>query len=386
MRKALVLSLSNLQHDARVTRQVGFLAADFEVTLAAFGPGRAAHHHFIPLTAPRLTLWRKFSIAAFSLLGLYRKAWTTWHDYQRFELQLIAPWDLIVANDAETLPLAFRIRGTSDARVVFDAHEYAPRHFEDRPVWRLIFQPINNWICRTFIPQAAAVFTVGKGLADEYARHFPCRPVIITNAPAFRSLEPVPPSGTRIRLVHHGIANPSRRLELLHTLMEHLNDRFSLDLYLVTSDQASKGTRGYIEQLKTQFGSHPRIRVHPPVPGHELVDVLHQYDAGIFLLPPENFNYANTLPNKLFDFIQARLAVIVGPSPEMAEVVRRYDLGVVGGSFDPVALAAQLTQLTPERLRHHKECARIAAQECCAEKNELVFRKTIEDAMGKNRR
>ena len=56
---------------------------------------------------------------------------------------------------------------------------------------------------------------------------------------------------------------------------------------------------------------------------HEIVDTIAEYDIGLFILSPINFNYYHALPNKLFEFIQARLAIAVSPSPEMARIVHR---------------------------------------------------------------
>lgn len=381
MSKALVLVLSDLQHDARVTRQVNFLSKKFDVTLAAFGPGSAKHQAFVPILQHKLSVLRKVRIALWSLMGRYKQAWQVFHPYRDIEQKLSEQaWDVIVANDVDTLPMAFRIKRQQATRIVFDAHEYAPRHFEDRLFWRLIFQPLNIWICRTFIPRTSVMFTVGSGLATAYHEDFGKLPIIITNAPYYKELSPKPSDPDRIRLVHHGIANPSRRLELMGEMMHHLDERFSLDLYLVTSSYASGSTRDYIQRLKEQLESDPRIHVHPPVSGPEVVKTISQYDAGVFLLPPENFNYANALPNKLFDFIQARLAVFIGPSPEMASVVRKYNIGVVSDSFDPKELAERVQNLTSDQMDQFKSNAMTAAQELCAERNEEIFLKAIEEA------
>src|SRR5205807_1450906 len=44
--------------------------------------------------------------------------------------------DAIIANDLDTLPLALRVAGA--AKILFDAHEYAPREYEDLWHWRLL--------------------------------------------------------------------------------------------------------------------------------------------------------------------------------------------------------------------------------------------------------
>jgi hypothetical protein len=218
------------------------------------------------------------------------------------------------------------------------------------------------------------MMTVGKGLANEYETHFDKKPLIITNAPHYSSsTQPSPVLPDKIRLVHHGIANPSRRLELMKEMMQQLDKRFTLDLFLMTSEYASGKTRSYIEQLKNEFEADPRIKIHPAVPSNQIVSTLNTYDIGVFLLPPVNFNYANTLPNKFFEFVQARLGVAIGPTPEMAELIHQYDIGVVSEDFNPISLSKKLNNLSTEAIKAFKENASKAAKDLCAEKNQEIF-------------
>jgi len=90
---------------------------------------------------------------------------------------------------------------------------------------------------------------------------------------------------------------------------------------------------------------------------------VNQYDVGIYLLPPVNFNPEHALPNKFFEFIQARLAVAIGPSTEMARIVEEHSLKVIADSFRPEALANALEQLTDESIRGYKLAADRAALE-----------------------
>jgi hypothetical protein len=62
--------------------------------------------------------------------------------------------------------------------------------------------------------------------------------------------------------------------------------------------------------------------------------MLRKYDIGLFYVEPTTFNLAHCLPNKLFEFIQAGLGVAIGPSPDMARILREYQCGVVSDSFD----------------------------------------------------
>ena len=105
---------------------------------------------------------------------------------------------------------------------------------------------------------------------------------------------------------------------------------------------------------------------------------INAYDVGLFLLPPNNFNYRHALPNKFFEFIQAGLAVAIGPSPEMATLVERHGCGVVAESFEPQALARALQGLTTEKLMAFKDAAHRAADELSFERDGTLILSEID--------
>ncbi len=379
MKTALVLVFSNLKHDARVKRQVDWLRKRFAVTVICFDAEDTPGVTFIRIRQTRLSIMRKALLAAALLLRTYGIAYRLFHNYGFLRNQLTDNFDLIVANDIDTLPLAFQLQ--HGAKIVFDAHEYAPRHFENNKVWRTFFQPFYIHLCRKYIPRTSAMLTVGEGLANEYAKSFHVTPVIIRNATRYVDIQPGEVLPDRIRLVHHGIANASRRLELMVEMMNYLDPRFSLDMILMTSDYASEKTKTYIRAFKENAEKNPRITILPPVKSDHVVSIINGYDIGVFLIPPINFNYANTLPNKLFDFIQARLGIAIGPTPEMAAIVKRYGNGVVSENFEPQALAAALNELKAEDVLRFKKQSTIAAKELNAEKNEAIFSTVIDEIL-----
>ena len=375
MRKVLVLVFSNLKHDARVARQVGWLGKNHDVTVVCFDAEEAPRLTIIRIKQTTLTPLRKAFLGIALLSKAYNAAYRIFHDYDYLHERLSNKFDLVIANDIDTLPLAFRIRGS--AKIIFDAHEYAPRHFENNRIWKTFFQPFYVHLCKKYIPKTSAMLTVGEGLAKEYAKNFGVQPIIITNATRYVVTDPSEVKPDRIRLVHHGIANPSRRLELMVEMMQHLDHRFTLDLILMTSDYASEKTKAYIRSFVAYAETNPRIKILAPVKSDDVVRTINRYDIGVFLIPPINFNYANTLPNKLFDFIQARLGIAIGPTPEMASIVQHYSNGVVSHNFHPVSLAKSLNSLKHEDVIRFKSNSIRAATELNAEKNEIILNELI---------
>ena len=105
-----------------------------------------------------------------------------------------------------------------------------------------------------------------------------------------------------------------------------------------------------------------RVFFVPPVPPAQVVSEIAKYDGGFYVLAPTNYNNQIALPNKFFDFIVAGLAVVIGSSPAMAQLVREYEFGVVASSFTAAAAAAALNSLTVDQLISMRAQARVAAQ------------------------
>jgi hypothetical protein len=266
-------------------------------------------------------------------------------------------FDLVIANCTAALPIALLL--SNGKPVLVDAHEYSPREFDDRFLWRLLFGPYEDYLCRIYLPRAAAMSTVCQGIADAYFENYGVKASVVMNAPSLEALSPSRVESGKIRMIHHGAAIRSRHLEVLIEVMTYLDNRFSLDFMLVESDPA------YMSDLRKGAAQNSRIRFVSAVRMEDICSYINSYDLGVYLLPPVNFNHERALPNKFFEFIQARLAVAVGPSPEMARIVRRHGLGVVARSFDPSDLAAELTLLTTDGLMTYKRAAHEAAHELC---------------------
>lgn len=371
--KILILSLSNLRNDPRVYRQLQYLRNRHEVTCMGLTDPRIEDVEYIHV--PLIN--RRIAKARVGLCHLTRN----YSALARLSPTILQPlqeqirarrFDVIVANDFDTLSFAFAVK--DDAKVVLDATEYGPREFEDVLSWRLIQQPYVRYLCREYLPRCDAVLTVCDGLADEYEREFGVRPEVIFNSCEFHDLAPTPVDPNHIRLIHHGGANPSRKIERMIEMMDHVDARFSLDLMLVP---AGGGDR-YFEELQDLCSARKNVAVVPPVPMTEIVRTINSYDIGLFLLEPTNFNYRHALPNKIFEFVQARLGVAIGPSPEMARIVRRYDCGVVADSFLPSPLAACLNDLPVERVETFKIHAGVAASSLAHEVTMKRFDEILE--------
>lgn len=250
-------------------------------------------------------------------------------------------WDVVIAHDLKALDASLALKPRHG--VILDLHEYAPRQEEHSFLWSLLIAPYFRWMCRTKVKQSAAIVTVSQGIAEEYKRVFDIDSTLVVNATPYHDMS-VGPVSAPLRLVHSGGIAVQRRLDIMIEGVRRSSADVILDLYLVGGDPALAA------ELKALAADDSRIRFRDPVPYKDLIKVLNDYDVGLSIFPPTTFNLAWCLPNKFFDFVQARLGVIVGPSPEMARFVEEYGIGLVLPDFEPASLAASLDALSAERV------------------------------------
>ncbi|MFN3707864.1 glycosyltransferase family 1 protein [Microcella sp.] len=357
-------------------KQIERFRDEFDIVTVGYGeaPDGVVEHLRIPDDAPAWQ-WPRAAL----IMRHYRRAYWGNPAVAAARMMLARPRasiDLALANDVDTVPLVMSV--VDPCMVHVDLHEYAPRQREELPRWRIFVSPFLSWILRTFVTRAASTSTVSSGLARAYKVEFGLAPTVVTNATPYREAEPTPVNDP-IRLVHSGAALPNRALELMIDAVETTSTSVSLDLYLTANDPA------YREVLRQRCATSKRSRLNDPVPYSQLIDTLARYDLGVFVLPPTTFNYRWALPNKLFDYVQARLGVVVGPSPEMAGIVEQHGLGVVCGDFTAESLRRALDGLEPGRVWQMKSAAHRAAASLSASFEIEKWASAIADIVGARR-
>src|SRR5688572_28548021 len=80
-KEVLVLVFSNLKHDARVTRQVTFLAKHYHVTVVCFDANPISDVDVVRISQTKLKLIRKAALSAALLLRQFKLAYRLFHGY-----------------------------------------------------------------------------------------------------------------------------------------------------------------------------------------------------------------------------------------------------------------------------------------------------------------
>lgn len=372
MKKILILTYTNLDRDPRPNRQISLLNNDFEVWTIGTTPS-TLEKQFIELKK------KSFVAQIFRLILLKLRLYNLyyWDKYKKRLVEKIdrEKFDIIIAHEIRLVPLALKIG--ENCKIILDAHEYSPENFEDDFFWRFLFKRYYTYLCGKYINKCDRIITVSEGIAHKYEKNFNVKVDVITNACNFVDLRPKKIDPKKIKIIHHGIVSSSRNLELLINIMGYLDDYYQLDLMLVVTKVNKRG----FDRLKRFAKQQTNIRIIPPIKYSEIIGFINNYDIGLIFFPPSNFNLEFSLPNKFYDFIQARLAIATGPSIEMSSIVKKYNLGIVTNSFNPQEMATAIKNCTINQLAFYKEQVHKYAFELSSNSNNDKIRKIISETL-----
>ncbi|MCQ9163013.1 MULTISPECIES: glycosyltransferase family 1 protein [unclassified Arthrobacter] len=367
----LILTFSPIRSDPRVLKQVELFKEKYRVSTCAYGgaPDGVEEHYPLPedsrgWPSDKLGLVSRQYAKVYNGLPAVKSA------------RALLPkgrFDIILANDLNTLPLALDLEPRLG--VHSDLHEFAPREKEDNLKWRLFIAPFMRWLCSRYLAGASSVTSVSQGIADEYFKDYGTPTGVVTNAAPYVEgrVEPTP---EKVRLIHSAAGQRYRKLENFIEAMKGAPDWLSLDMIVMPNEP------DYVAELKAMAESVPSITFREPVPYKELVATLSKYDVSLVFLPPTNFNLKNALPNKFFEAVQARIGLIVGPSPAMAGLVEKYGLGAITEDFSAESLRKTLWSLTPEAIDGWKRAAETAARPLSAESQMAVWETAVKEIAG----
>jgi len=370
-KKLLLVSFTSLRNEPRPRKQILQLNDAFDITELAFMPSPEAAD-FAQVKVDRSALRKALSLAGMLAgdLGPYVRRYSTPARARLAATQ----FDLVITHDITTCPMAFEFAGK--APVIIDLHEYLPLEKSQSLLWRLLFQRGVEQLCRSYLPRAAATMTVSEGIAELYQKNYGITPTVTYNAAYYQELLPTP-VGDAIHLVHHGICTKERNIIELIAMMDQLQDRFHLHLYLV-------GKGNYYDDAKARAMAHPRVHWHDPVPLTDIPRTMNQYDIGLFLTP-QNANFEFGLPNKFFEYIQARLAILVWPTKAMSRILHQYGFGTTCREATTTSMAEALNALTVERITGFKRATQTAASTLTAERSMEIIQSVVDRVLATTR-
>ncbi len=260
---------------------------------------------------------------------------------------LFHKFDLLTSNDLDTLLPNYLVSKIKHKPLVYDSHEYFTEVPElvNRPRVQKIWKHIESRI----FPKLKDVFTVNDSIAALFEKEYGLRPVVVRNIPFKRNIKVDKtkadlglPQDKFIMILQGSGINIQRGSEEMVEAMKYIDGAVLLIV----------GSGDVVETLK-KMAQHPDIKekviFKPRQPYNNLMQYTANADLGLTLDKDTNLNYRYSLPNKIFDYIQAGIPVLASDLPEIRKIIETYGIGDFIPNHKPVEIAEKVQKIMKDK-------------------------------------
>lgn len=271
--------------------------------------------------------------------------------------------DLLVSNDLDTLLPSYLVSRLKKKPLIYDTHEYytGVPELVNRPFVRHFWKRIEKWI----FPKLDNIITVNKSIASLYNKEYNVEIKVVRNIPpkpdSLKNLsrkELGLPEKKPIILLQGAGINVQRGAEEAIEAMQFINNA----LFLIIG---SGDVIDILHDLVKKLNLNEKVLFLPKQPFNRLIHYTRCADIGVTIDKDTNINYRYSLPNKLFDYINAGIPILASSLVEIKHIVEKYDIGVLIESHDPEHIAMKIKYMLENKKRtaHWKENLKKASLE-----------------------
>ena len=106
-----------------------------------------------------------------------------------------------------------------------------------------------------------------------------------------------------------------------------------------------------VKALAVKTGVNDRVDFAGRVPFSQLPPYMAAADMGLVFMRNLCLNYYYALPNRVFDFVQARLPILANRLPEIERIVEGEDVGACIEDLTPEAIAKAVNDIKDNKER-----------------------------------
>lgn len=266
--------------------------------------------------------------------------------------------------------------------LVYDSHEFEyARNVNRSSISRCIIMYFERFL----IKKCAFSIMVNKTIAEEVQKLHGLKecPVVVRNIPVSwdldyaylerRKNEFLKDNGISDYysiILYQGGLLTGRGIEKSIEALSYVEDAVLLIL--------GSGSKDYVDELQKlsqTYGVSNRVIFHPAVPHDQLWKVSGIADVGLCNIDNVCLSYYYSLPNKLFEYIQAMVPVVGSDFPEIGRIINDYKVGLCCNPEDPHSIADSIKKLLllkrdPSFVNHLKE----AKNQLCWENESVVLK------------
>lgn len=337
MTKICVLTTVHHPYDGRIYHKQckSLVSAGYKVTLLAPKPENKIENddvELLPIEKPKKE-WKRF----FRAFSVFKLAKETNADIYHF-------------HDPELLPVGVLLRIFTKKPVIFDVHEHYPNAIMSKKYLKpWLKKPIRiayEMIEKISLPILSGVIYTTDEVGERYQSYNTCK---IENYPLAEMFAPKEKKQmNRDYLLYLGGITPIRGIDELIEGFAHvakLNQQAKL--MFVGSFESASFEKDMHEKVKA-YELEDKIEFKGKVPYEQIDEYLSSAAIGIIPYLPVP-NHLVCLPNKLFEYMAAGVAVIASDFPHYRRVVESANSGLLMNPERPHSIAKAMITLLEDK-------------------------------------
>jgi len=272
--------------------------------------------------------------------------------------------DVLLSNDLDTLLANFMASVFKKNKLVYDSHELFTEIPEllNRPVVKGVWIFLEDFLLR-FVKHA---YTVSDSIAKYYYNQYGIRMGVIKNVPVLKKIEYNMSQDDWKKIIYQGAINKDRGVELMISAMKYVDAK----LYIVGSGDLMGGMIQYVKEHSLENKVIFLGKLH----FEKLFEITCTADLGLSFELDTCLAYKYSLPNKIFDYINAEIPILLSDLPEFRNVIKQYNVGAILNSRNPKIVAQQINQLLLKPKKDWSDQLTLAKKNYCwqNEENKLL--------------
>lgn len=253
---------------------------------------------------------------------------------------------IIHCNDLDTLLQGWIASLLCGAKVVYDSHEVNTAIGEKKTT---IGQKADMLRERFLVKKVDQVVSVSNAAAKLIGDYYGIHPIVVTNCSYTVPIDYAKEKNSqRFDVLYHGIMSKDRGYEefVLSATLLSGNVRIILRGYGPLENE--------LRQLVRINNLWDKVIFAPPVEIKDLITIASESRVGVVLTKPVNPNFTYTVGNKIFEYINAGLPVIMSDVPEHRYLNEKFNFGLIVTEVTPEKIADAINELMTNEKRYEK--------------------------------
>lgn len=271
------------------------------------------------------------------------------------------PFDYVLINLVDNLPFACKIKQSTGAKILYDSQEYFVGQYQkysrEKLAWviraeKMYIKRVDVLITTTNVMKERLISDYQITIPSFRVRNLPSAEMLIVKN------EQMTIKTNAVYLVWHGMGIYLNNCRGVHILLQAIA-KCTTKVVLVLQGNLAMEQMVILNKYKKDLVLDDKICIVPPADPYAIVDSLRFYDIGLMGELPEEDNQLLTSSNKLFDYLNAGLAVIAPDLPGLNETVKEKKVGLIyePGNIDDLAKKIDFLVNNPEELNKYKSQA-----------------------------